>query len=68
MRVEDGQERDGLDRRREQADGAVEQARARRVQQPQRAGAEHGGDDACERVHVGRVHAANACTTAAAPP
>ena len=36
MRIEDGQKRDRLDRGREQADAAIEQTRARRVQQPQR--------------------------------
>ncbi len=55
VRIEDGQERDRLDRRRQQADAAAEQARAGRIQQPQRGAAEHGGGDAGERVHLGRV-------------
>src|SRR4029077_5455661 len=55
VRVEDGQEGDGLDRRREQPDRAAEQARTGRIQQPQGRHAEHGGGDARERVEVARV-------------
>jgi hypothetical protein len=55
VRVEDRQEGDGLDRRREQADAAAEQARTGRIQKPQRRGAEHGGGDARERVDVAGV-------------
>ncbi len=55
MRVEDGQERDRLDRGREQADRAAEQARAGRIQKPQRSHAEHCGGDARKRVTPSRV-------------
>ena len=54
VRVEDGQEGDRLDRRREQPDGAAEQPRAGQVEQPQRERPEHRGGDARERVELRR--------------
>jgi hypothetical protein len=67
MRVEDGQERDRLDRRREQADGTVEQPRARYVQQPQRRRAEQRGGHAGEGVDPGGVQRERADRPGCAP-
>ncbi len=52
VRVEDRQERHRLDRRRQQADRAVEQPRARQVKQPQRQRPQHRSGDTREREHA----------------
>ncbi len=65
--VEDGQERDRLDRGGEQAERPPEQTRAGQVQQPQRDRAEHRDGHARERVELSGC-SANARTTPCGPP
>ena len=55
VRVEHRQERDGLERGGEQAGAARQQARAGRVQQPQRGDAEHRRRDPRQRVHLAGI-------------
>ncbi len=54
--IEDGQERDRLERRREQADATVEEASAEQVEQPHGRRAEQGNVDARDEKDLVRMH------------